>query len=83
MLISENGYAHDAALLRGYAREHRMPVAMANHGGVTGGWQSAGRSALWDDHGDVVIAADGAGGCLLLAHRQAGRWHGRQVSLED
>ena len=83
VLISENGYAHDAALLRGYAREHRMPVAMANHGGPTGGWASAGRSALWDEDGNVVIAAQGAGECLLVAHRRAGRWHGHRATIED
>lgn len=79
VLISENGYAHDAALLCGYAREHRMPVAMANHGGPTGGWASAGRSALWDEDGNVVIAAEGAGECLLVARRDRNGWHARAI----
>ncbi|GGY57834.1 carbon-nitrogen hydrolase family protein [Pseudoduganella albidiflava] len=80
VLISENGYAHDAALLRGHAREHRMPVAMANHGGPTGGWQIAGRSALWDENGDLVIAAGGGGECLLLARRDRDGWQARAIA---
>jgi predicted amidohydrolase len=76
VLVSESGYAHDAGLLAGYAREHRMPVAMANHGGPTGGWASAGRSTLWNEQGQVVIGADGDGECLLLAQREQGRRRG-------
>lgn len=81
MLVSENGYGHDAGLLRGYAREHRMAVAMANHGGPTGGWACAGRSALWDENGNVVIAADGIGECLLLACRDRDGWHASAVDI--
>jgi len=81
VLVSENGYAHDAGLLCGYAREHRMPVAMSNHGGPTGGWASAGRSALWDENGNVVIAAEGAGDCLLLARRDRDGWHAQAVDI--
>lgn len=83
MLVSVNGYAHDAALLRGYARQHGMPVAMANHGGDTGGWTLAGGSAVWDEEGQQVVAADGTGECLLLARRTAGVWHGQVVATAD
>ena len=81
VLVSENGYEADAALLRGHAREHRMPVAMANHGGSTGGWRSAGRSAIWDESGDIVIAADGDGECLLVAQRADAVWRARSVDV--
>ena len=80
VLVSEQGYAADAALLQGHARTHRMPVAMANHGGPTGGWTSAGRSAVWDEAGGVVVAAEGAGECLLLARRTAGIWDGSAIA---
>ncbi|GGX82718.1 carbon-nitrogen hydrolase family protein [Massilia dura] len=81
VLVSENGYEHDAGLLRGYARQYGMPVAMANHGGPTGGWSCAGRSALWDETGQPVIAADGVGECLLLAERERGRWRGWHAGI--
>ena len=48
-LIGENGYPADSALLAGYAREHGMGVLLANHGGPTGGWKAAGRSAFWNE----------------------------------
>lgn len=78
VLVSPGGYAKDSAILQGHAVRHAMPVLMANHGGPTGGWQSAGRSALWDECGQLVLEA-GEGECLLLASRGAGGWQGRLV----
>lgn len=82
VLISENGYAADSALLQGYAVEHAMLVLMANHGGPTGGWVSAGRSAIWGPDGGLIVAAAGCGDELLIARRDAGRWSGQHVTVE-
>lgn len=78
-LVSPGGYAKDSEILRGYAEQHAMPVLMSNHGGPTGGWQSAGRSALWDERGKLVVEG-GPGECLVLASRTAGGWQGRVVA---
>lgn len=83
VLISEKGYVADCALLQGYAREHSMAVLMANHSGVSGGWQSAGRSAIWSEEGALVISASGAGDCLVVAQRHDGAWKGRVIALEQ
>ncbi|WP_339446810.1 carbon-nitrogen hydrolase family protein [Pseudomonas sp. EA_5y_Pfl2_R50] len=80
VLISEKGYEPDTAILRGYARNHVMAVLMANHGGLTGGWQSAGCSAIWSETGTLVIAAPGAGEALVIARRDNGEWLGQVVS---
>ncbi|QHD06400.1 carbon-nitrogen hydrolase family protein [Pseudomonas sp. R76] len=80
VLISEGGYATDAALLEGYAIEHGMLVLMANHGGPSGGWTCAGRSAIWGAQG-LISAAPGVGGALVIARREGGRWTGRQVAI--
>lgn len=80
VLISEGGYAADTALLQAYAAEHRMIVLMANHGGPTGGWTCAGQSAIWDANG-LIAAASGIGEALVIAHREGGRWTGRQVAI--
>ena len=81
VLISAKGYAADTALLQGYARQHSMAVLMANHGGLTGGWQSAGRSAIWSEEGALVVSAAGEGDLLVIARRDAGIWQGRVVSV--
>lgn len=73
-LIGEGGYAHDSGLLSGYALEHRMAVLMANHGGETGGWRSAGRSAIWAPDGRLLAAAGGPGEQLVVARCSGGQW---------
>ncbi|QYM66595.1 MULTISPECIES: carbon-nitrogen hydrolase family protein [unclassified Pseudomonas] len=81
VLISEGGYAADSALLQGYASEHSMVVLMANHGGPSGGWVCAGRSAIWGPDGELIAAAPGVGDALVIARREAGNWSGWQVML--
>ena len=81
VLISEGGYATDSALLQGYAAEHRMLVLMANHGGPSGGWSCAGRSAIWAADGSLLAAAPGTGSALVIGRREGGCWAGQVVAL--
>lgn len=83
VLISAKGYTADTALLQGYARQHSMAVLMANHGGLTGGWQSAGRSAIWSEDGALVVSAPGTGDLLVIAQREASVWQGRIVTVAE
>ncbi|RZI30554.1 carbon-nitrogen hydrolase family protein [Pseudomonas orientalis] len=81
VLISESGYATDSALLQGYAVEHRLLVLMANHGGPSGGWTCAGRSAIWATDGRLLAAVPGGGEALAIACRDDERWVGQVVVL--
>ncbi|MHC8354304.1 carbon-nitrogen hydrolase family protein [Pseudomonas sp. LB3P81] len=83
VLITENGYAPDTALLQDYAVKHSMAVLMANHGGATGGWESAGRSAIWSSNGSLIAAAPGTGNLLVVARRNAGGWTGQTVVVAE
>jgi predicted amidohydrolase len=77
VLISDSGYTHDSKVLQSYAREHSFGVLMANHGGPSGGWSCAGRSAFWSPDGSLVVSAAGKGDCLVIARRRGGVWHGQ------
>jgi len=46
-LISKAGFDYDSGLLRGYAEKYNMRVILSNYGGVTGGYNCAGRSSSW------------------------------------
>ncbi|NVZ23634.1 carbon-nitrogen hydrolase family protein [Pseudomonas costantinii] len=81
VLISDGGYATDSALLQGYAAEHGLLVLMANHGGPSGGWTCAGRSAIWADDGSLLASAPGVGDVLVVARRDGGHWAGQVVAL--
>lgn len=78
-LITEGGYAADTALLQQYATNHRILVLMANYGGPTGGWVSAGRSAIWSNNGDLLACAPATGEALVIAERRHDRWLGAVV----
>ncbi len=71
ILTSEKGYAAEAPLWASYARDHRMVVLIANHGGPSGGYVSAGRSGIWDAGGNCIAQADGTGDWLVIASSSA------------
>lgn len=81
VLISKGGYEPDTTLLQSYARQHAMAVLMANHGGATGGWESAGRSAIWGPDGSLLAAAQGVGEALVIARRGDSGWAGKAMAL--
>lgn len=81
VLISEGGYATDSALLQGYALEHGMLVLMANHGGPSGGYTCAGRSAIWAADGSLLGAVPGVGEALVIARRDGEHWTGQVMAL--
>jgi len=76
VLISEGGYAKDAALLRGHAKAHNMGVLMANHATPSGGYASAGKSAFWAPGGASLAQAPGPGDYLVIAE-YGDSWRGR------
>jgi predicted amidohydrolase len=82
VLVSEAGYALDAANLQRYAARHKFGVLMANHGGSSGAYLSAGRSAFWSPSGDLVVAAPGVGNCLVIVTGSGGGWRGEAVIVD-
>jgi predicted amidohydrolase len=81
-LISEAGYGVDSASLRQAARVHGMLVLMANYGEPTGGWLSAGRSAIWRPDGTLLVEGPSRGEAVVLAHRDGGDWEGAVVGAD-
>lgn len=67
ILTSANGYAAEAPLWARYAREQAMTVVIANHGGPSGGYLSAGRSGIWGSDGALIAEAAGTGDWLVVA----------------
>jgi predicted amidohydrolase len=83
VLITDGGYVPDTTLLQGYASEHSMVVLMANHAGVTGGWASAGRSAIWAADGLPIATAPGTGNLMVIARREAEDWEGQVIAVTE
>lgn len=81
VLLTEGGYQADTALLKHYARRHNMVVLMANHCAPTGGWEPAGKSAIWDEKGRLVARAEGAEEALVIAEKSVNHWNGRVIKI--
>jgi predicted amidohydrolase len=79
-LISRVGYPTDTTRLAHYARQHHFAVLLANHGAPSGGYASAGRSALWDEKGELVVEAPGEGRWLVIGERATNGWSGRLLA---
>lgn len=76
VLVSPKGYPLDSANLSRYAARYAMTTLMANHGGPSGPYLSAGRSAIWAPGGKLVVEAPGPGSYLLIATKESARWTG-------
>lgn len=81
VLVSEAGYAADSAKMQHYARSLNLGVLMANHGGPSGGYVSAGKSAFWAPGGKLVVHAPGTGNALVVASNNSGEWNGEFISV--
>ena len=84
VLITERGYAAEAALVQGHARRHGMAALLANYSGASGGYASAGRSAIWDAAGGCMAAAPGDAPSLVWAARDGatGAWRGGVAAVD-
>ena len=51
VFITPTGIYADSTQLKDYAKEHRMVVLMANYVAPSGGFATAGKSAIWDEGG--------------------------------
>lgn len=67
----------DRPRLARWAERHGMAVVMSNHGASAGRLASVGRSAAWDEEGELLAEAPGASDCLVLLDKANGRWEGR------
>lgn len=79
--FTPNGYDVDCQRLKAYAALHRVVILMANFAAASGGFESAGRSAIWDDTGQLLIAAPPSGECVVGAERRNGRWTARAIPM--
>jgi len=81
VLITKKGYKADAELLSNYAKKFSMTVIMANFSGESGGYESAGKSAIWSKKGDLIAQFDESNEGLVIATKEDEVWTGKTVKL--
>ncbi len=82
VLVSESGHPADSANLHRYATKLNVGVLMSNHGGPSGGYAAAGKSAFWAPGGRLVVQAPGTGSLLIVASHRSGAWSGELLAAE-
>ena len=65
-----------------HALTHGIPILIANHGGVTGNLQSAGKSAFHDPHGTCLASLPSSGTGIVAACRRQDAWTARSFLLK-
>jgi predicted amidohydrolase len=81
MFVIPSDLENELARLAGYAAHHSMAVVMANYGGATGGLESAGRSAIWSERGELLAQLEENGSGLAVASEGDAGWRPRTVML--
>jgi len=73
VLFTEGCYALDTKKLEGYAKNHKILVAMANYNSPTGGWAPVGKSAIWNSEG-LLSSATETKDSLVIAENTSNTW---------
>ncbi|WP_264563717.1 carbon-nitrogen hydrolase family protein [Flavobacterium sp. N3904] len=74
IFFSPNGIPKAHESLQNYASQYQMNVLMANFGGDSYGSPSGGRSAFWNNKGELIAQMEDSGSGLLLVEKKNSDW---------
>ncbi len=81
VLMTQGGMKEALDNLSGYAAQYNMLTLMANFVGSSGGYQTAGQSAIWRPDGSLLQAADNTRSGFVMAQKRQGHWWGKFVTV--
>lgn len=79
VFITPEGYKADCDLLIDYAKNYNMLVVMANFAAGNQQYDSAGKSAIWDNLGKEIANFKGRETGLLIAYETKNGWKGKTI----
>jgi predicted amidohydrolase len=74
IFFSPNGIPQAHQSLQSYAAQYQMNVLMANFGGDSYGSPSGGRSAFWNNKGELIAQMEDSDSGLLVVEKQDNDW---------
>nr|WP_315201954.1 carbon-nitrogen hydrolase family protein [uncultured Flavobacterium sp.] len=80
IFFSPNGIPQAHQSLQNYASQYQMNVLMANFGGDSYGYPSGGRSAFWNNKGELIAQMGDSGSGLLLVEKHISGWKSKIVN---
>jgi predicted amidohydrolase len=81
VLITPDGIDEANHRMANYAQKYGILTLMANYATPTGGYDSAGQSAIWRPNGDLLVQANANDQCLVLAKKSNGNWNSEIVRM--
>ena len=74
IFFSPNGIPNAYSHLQSYAQQHKMNVLMSNFSGESWGSPSGGKSAFWNNKGELVAQMNDSDSGLLIVEKQGDNW---------
>lgn len=74
IFFSPNGIPQAHQSLQNYASQYQMNVLMANFGGDSYASPSGGRSAFWNNEGELIAQMEDSNSGLLLVEKRHSHW---------
>ncbi|MFH6946159.1 carbon-nitrogen hydrolase family protein [Flavobacterium sp. FlaQc-50] len=74
IFFTPNGIPNAYRNLQSYAQKHQMHVLMANFSGESWGTPSAGKSAFWNNKGELVAQMNDSDSGILLLENKNDNW---------
>lgn len=81
VMITPNGIADAYNNLAAYASKYKMPTMMANYAAETGGYETGGGSAIWNEKGEMLVGAESSGQSILIAYKEDDVWKGKGIKI--
>lgn len=79
-MITRGGYAKDTDVLRKYARDYGILVALANHSSRSSSGRPCGKSAIWAPSGLLAQASEGQS-AIVFAQKSSAGWSGGVIDI--
>jgi predicted amidohydrolase len=80
IFFSPNGIPQAHQSLQNYATKHNMNVLMSNFGGDSWGSPSGGRSAFWNNNGELIAQMEDSNSGLLIVEHQDNSWTAQLIN---
>jgi predicted amidohydrolase len=79
LFYTPNGISEGYEMLQQYAKELSMSVLMSNFGGLSYALEAAGKSAFWNNEGELIASFDGIGEGLLIVSKKNNYWNAEVI----
>jgi predicted amidohydrolase len=79
-MITGNGYPKDTEILRNYARNYGIVVAMANQNSRSSSGLPCGKSAIWSRSG-LLVSANESQSAIVVAESSSAGWSGGVIEI--